>query len=99
MRIPAELKAIPRWVTWKTVRDEKKHFCCRTGKPAKVNDPATWTDFATASAYARKRGLGLGFAFVGDDICGVDLDDCRDPASGKLRPWASDLVRSFDTYT
>ena len=30
-----------------------------------------------------------------DNITGIDLDDCRDPETGELEAWATELVASF----
>jgi putative DNA primase/helicase len=103
--IAADLRAIPRWVTWRYVRGdgkwEKVPLSGTSGRRGDVNDPATWMSFQMALAHYRQHALsGIGFVFTrDDDLCGVDLDDCRDPASGDLQPWAWDIIRQFDTYT
>ena len=101
--IPSELKAIPRWLLWR-LED-------RAGKPsktpyqvsgalAKVNDPATWTNFDTALAAYRAGGWsGLGIALSGDDdLTGVDLDKCLNPNTGELDPEAARIVADLPTY-
>jgi hypothetical protein len=43
---------------------------------------------------------GLGFVFTEEDpYVGVDLDDCRDPHSGEIAPWALEIIRELDSYT
>jgi RecA/RadA recombinase len=43
---------------------------------------------------------GVGYLMTGPHgITGVDLDHCRDPATGKLDDWAAELVAQLDTYT
>ena len=43
---------------------------------------------------------GLGFMFSKDDqITGVDLDDCRNPETGVIVPWALEIVDKLGSYT
>ena len=60
-----------------------------------------FTGFHSAIAgMARLKAAGIGFVFLaGGPYCGVDLDDCRDPKTGKLADWAADVVRRLDSYT
>jgi putative DNA primase/helicase len=37
--------------------------------------------------------------FNGDGLLGVDLDHGRDPETGKLQDWASDIISELDSYT
>jgi len=106
MHIPAVLRRQPQWVCWRTEdRDgeaTKVPIDAQTGVYASVAEPATWTDFATAQQYARDTpGIaGVGFVFTGDDpYAGVDLDDCRDPATGDIADWAVAVLRQLDSYT
>jgi primase-polymerase (primpol)-like protein len=34
-----------------------------------------------------------------DHIVGIDLDHCRDPKTGKIEPWAQDIIETVDSYT
>lgn len=63
-KIPAELTDLPQWVCWRYENRNGK----RTKPPidpksndklvyAKSNDPATWSDFATAVAAAERLNL------------------------------------------
>ncbi len=103
--IPETLTTPDRWVCWAW---EKK--AGKWTKPLKQanhplrnassTDANTWTDFSTAVASAEQNGLGIGFVFDGsDDLIGIDLDDCRDPATGKLAGWALDFIDILKTYT
>ena len=68
-----ELKAQPRWLCHKN----KVPLSGRTGGAGSSTDPATWADFATATATAKRFRLdGVGLVFTGDDIVGIDLDKC-----------------------
>lgn len=101
--IPAKLKEIPQWVTWKYIwRKEgwqKVPFDPTTGEPAKSNVPSTWASFDTALKRARTYA-GIGYVFsAGDEFCGIDLDGCRDPKTQKWADWAKEIIREFDTYT
>jgi len=47
----------------------------------------------------RRKFAGVGFVLTEDDgYTGVDLDKCRDPATGKLDQWAEDIVALNETY-
>ncbi|HYT95319.1 MAG TPA: hypothetical protein VEL76_41760, partial [Gemmataceae bacterium] len=69
-------------------------------RQAKTNDSRSWSDFDKAvKAYRAGGWEGIGFVFSKDDpYCGVDLDDCRDPRTGDLDPWAVDLVAAMGGY-
>lgn len=92
--VPAELKALRQWVTWREeTRDSKqtKIPYQLNGQKAQSNNPDTWTDYQTACKY-RDRFSGIGFVFSADDtLCGIDLDNCLD-SQGKLKLWAEPIV-------
>nr|WP_256391474.1 hypothetical protein [Natronoarchaeum rubrum] len=72
------------------------------GQFASATDPSTWTSFETARDAATTDGeiAGVGFVFTNEDpLVGVDLDDCRDPATGVLEPWAESIVEALDSFT
>src|SRR5438874_2472903 len=102
--IPTELLSRDRWVAWRWWRKHRRWTKLpldpRTLKPAKTNDPATWGSFDEAlDGLRRGVAAGVGFVFAaGDGLVGVDLDDCRDPATGALTPFADDLVLRCRTY-
>ncbi len=103
--IPAALRERRQWVSWRWERPADKWtkvlINAATGKRAKINDASTWASFAEAEAHSRAAGLpGVGFVFSPDDgLCGVDLDDAIDPATGALKPWAAAVVAELGTYT
>lgn len=79
--IPQELRALPNWVCWKAIPDERAHSGVKkvpvnpkTGGQAMSNNPATWTDFDFAVREAPKYS-GLGFMFGNCEFFGVDIDD------------------------
>lgn len=102
--IPEELRRRPQWLVWKLEE--------RDGKPTKVpyiaggvgrassTDSETWRSFDEAvAALQTGRYDGVGFVFTsGDPYAGVDLDGCRDPETGVLEQWATEIVRNLDGY-
>ena len=104
--IPEDLKLIPKWVLWRYVKKTKPngtHVWAKVpfgidGKPASSTDPRTWTTYAAASgAYMLYDFDGLGIV-LGDDLHGIDLDDCRDPVTGKLTDFAQEVLDKVDGY-
>jgi primase-polymerase (primpol)-like protein len=93
--IPARLKEYPNWVCHSK---DKKPINPKTGRGAKANDPATWSDFETAVAYAEKHGYGVGFEFGQSPFAGVDIDGCID-SKGDASEKALAIVREFNSYT
>jgi archaellum biogenesis ATPase FlaH len=103
--VPAALRERPQWILWYTgERDGKPTkipLSVVTGEPAKSNDPATWTTFeASVDAYDPGRHSGIGYVFTADDpFCGIDLDGCRDPKTGRIAEWAREIIVRLDSYT
>lgn len=105
MQVPEALKAIPQWVCWRWVKKGGKWTKVpvnpHTGRAASTTDPSTWGDFATALAMDRRRFSrtdGIGFVFSDDELSGIDLDDCCDPITGQVQPWAQKIVEDSGTY-
>jgi hypothetical protein len=107
-QIPEELRNLPNWLVWKLEkragkngieRKTKVPYSARTGKYAKSNDPSTWSSFAEAEAAANAVGGydGIGFCLSGLFV-GIDLDGCREPETGVIEPWATELMHTLDTY-
>jgi primase-polymerase (primpol)-like protein len=102
--IPEEMRRRPQWAVWKYEK--------RDGKPTKVpyiaggvgrassTDSLTWRTFEEAvQALKTSRYDGIGFVFSsGDPFAGVDLDDCRNPETGELQPWAAKVVEDLGGY-
>jgi hypothetical protein len=105
--IPQCLRDVAHWVVWRAefVKDKWTKVPYRAAAPdqyAAVDDPSTWSSFATAlESYTRVETLdGIGYVLTGADaITGVDLDHCRDPETGTIGPWAQTIVARFSTYT
>jgi hypothetical protein len=90
----------PRWVCWRWEWRNGKW----TKPPiqpgnrypayAKSNDPTTWGTFAEA-VHRVTAGMvdGISFCLLGSNIAAVDLDHCRNRATGTIADWAQDIVR------
>ena len=102
------LTAANHWVIWRWTetspgaKPDKPLF--RASDPwrhASTQDPASWDSFAAAmGAVAAAEADGAGYV-LRDDATHVflDLDHCRDPATGTLADWALRLVEEADSYT
>lgn len=101
--IPGELKAIPHWLLWKLEGRAGKPSKIPyqiTGELARVNDPASWSEFETVlTAYLRGGWSGIGIVLTeDDDLVGVDLDKVLNPDTGELDPEAARIVADLPTY-
>lgn len=103
--IPDELIERRQWVAWRPGqrggKTTKIPINPHTGKQASSTGPATWGTFTQARERAGTiQGGGIGFVFAADDpYAGVDLDGCRDPATGAIADWARPIIRDLDSYT
>jgi hypothetical protein len=107
--IPAELRDRPQWVVWRyawTGAKWDKPLLSVRGGPASSTAPKTWATFDEAiKTYLLgaedDAGLdGIGFIPLPEDgLTIVDLDHCRDAATGEVEPWAAAIVAGLDTYT
>jgi putative DNA primase/helicase len=89
-------------------KKDKLPINARTGELAGVSEPNTWSTFATTLEACRRnqangrRVDGPTFFFRKDGLyryAGIDLDDCVDPETHILEPWAAELVKALDSYT
>jgi putative DNA primase/helicase len=97
--IPVSLRGSPQWVAWK---GDKIPVDPKTGRNAKANDPETWGTYRESLKYFRENDeiMGIGYQFSADDaFAGVDLDKCRDPETGKIEPWAQEIIERLNSYT
>ena len=103
--IPDELKVCPQCVNWKYARAgakwTKHPYDPRSGRKASSTNLLTWSPFdEVLRAYEVGDYDGVGFVFcTGDPYAGVDLDGCRDPETGEIEPWASEIIGCLDSYT
>ncbi len=96
----ADLRSVSRWVAWLDEKGRKIPYSVSGGKAA-VDNPTTWAVRDRASAHALGIGGNVGImlgALDGGCLGGVDLDGCRDPATGEIEPWARAIIGRFDTY-
>jgi hypothetical protein len=104
----ADLASVPQWVAWRNEeRDGKttKVPYFSPGMRAEANNPSTWLTHDAAVALAQiiingtGGGVGIELGPCGECwIIGVDLDACRDPATGVIEPWAMEVIERFGTY-
>jgi hypothetical protein len=108
-RIPAELRALPRWVVWRWVWKPDKNkgrggwdkppVAPDTGTPTDATNEAAWLTFDEAREASRRLGDGIGFALGKDSpYCGVDFDKVIDDR-GQVAGWARAIVDRLASYT
>ena len=99
--IPHQLTERPQWVCWRLkMRDGKPTkvpYTPGTERRASSTDLMTWRTFEEAlEAYEASEPMaydGIGFVFSSaDPFVGIDLDDCRDPETGEIAPWAQKII-------
>jgi putative DNA primase/helicase len=106
MIYPKELMERKQWVNWRLIpdkdggKDKKMPFNPVSGKGAASNNPATWTDYATAADAVERYGFtGVGFMFSRDDeFVGVDIDHCYDPETKTFNDTAKAIIARQPTY-
>ena len=99
------------WLVWKYDEREKSDGSTyltkvpldpETGAEGDATDEAITTSFEEAvEAHERlSQTDGVGFAFLEDDLLvGTDLDDVRDPETGKLNKLGRGVMTTLDSYT
>ena len=104
--IPDALKAVPQWVCWEYLDDDKGRFTKVPFEPsgdlpASSTDPLTWGEFAEAvrTYLLGDCGMdGIGFVLSGrDNFVGVDLDHCVNEQR-KILPWALKIIFELESY-
>jgi putative DNA primase/helicase len=96
--IPEELAERDQWVCWRLLERDgsmtKIPYVAGEDEWASSADSLTWRTFDEALASYERGGYdGIGFVFSsGDPFVGIDLDDCRDPESGEIAPWAKKII-------
>ena len=86
------LKQTNNWVLWNLTDGKKLPY--RANKPTKkaqTNDPTTWASYDVARK-AAKKPYGIGFVLRGCGIGAIDIDDCRDPKTGRIEKWAREIL-------
>ena len=102
--IPEQLTERPQWVCWRVVEREGKKptkvpYTPGTERRASSTDLMSWRTYWEAlDAYEAGEPPydGIGFCFCSaDPFVAVDLDDCRNPETGGIAPWAQKIADSF----
>lgn len=105
--IPVELKRIDRWVLWSFVSKTKKSGETKWDKVpftihgtfASTTDSSTWSTFEEVrDAFLLGDYDGVGIVINGQNFHGIDLDDCRDPATGALNDFAQSVLSRVKGY-
>jgi len=101
----SELCAMSNWVVWRWTKNgngkwSKPPFQSRfPSRLASNNMVTTWSSHAAAvEAVKNREADGVGFVLTGTEIVAIDLDHCRDPATGKIDPWAQALIEKAGSY-
>src|SRR5215211_5088668 len=103
-QLPDELRAQEQFVCWREeARDgdpTKVPYSVAGGKASTTN-PKTWAPLDAALSHAEEHGMaGVGFVFTRDDpFAGIDIDKCRNAATGEIEPWARKIVAALNSYT
>ena len=101
------LAHLPVWVGWREEQRDgdltKVPYDPRTGGTAKPDDSTTWATRGEAEFWsvANRGGVGIVLSQINRDcnLCGIDLDTCRDPTTGTFQGWAGEVIARFATYT
>jgi hypothetical protein len=104
------LTKLPNWVCWKWEwRVDKKKGTAGWTKPpfrpnvpsayARNNDPQTWGTYQQAlTAFETGQCDGIGFCLFGSNIAAFDLDNARDPVTGRIAVEATNYVTRTNSY-
>jgi hypothetical protein len=91
--VPQELKNKPRWITWSGDTKQKKPFISGTNTPASTSNPEHLVSYDLAVKNVQQ---GLGYPHLGfvpeQPYVGIDMDSCRNPETGSIQPWATELL-------
>jgi hypothetical protein len=100
------LKAQDHWVAWKY--EQKKGSDKLTKVPYQARHPnqkaastksETWASHAEAvTAFEQSRFDGIGFCLLNSGLAAFDVDDCRDPQTGKIDDWSEALIAKASSY-
>ena len=99
--IPDDIRAHPHWVLWGYIFEDgvwKKMPFTTNIKRASTSDPKTWASFDEVWDFAMLNpDYGIGIVLT-ENIDGIDLDDCRDTATGALTELANKTLTQVDGY-
>jgi primase-polymerase (primpol)-like protein len=104
--LPAALEPLTaeqRWLVWRWEARRKKsgeetswtkppYQARYPGQHARSDDPETWGTYVDAiDAVKAGNADGIGYALFGSDLGAVDLDKCRNAATGEVAVWAEEV--------
>ena len=103
--IPSELKQVDKWVVWKWQWRPKRNCWDKPPCSAITGTAPGWQN--NLAPFSRALELqssgafdGVGFVFQdAGKLVGIDLDDCRDPETGQIDPWALGVIATVNSYT
>jgi primase-polymerase (primpol)-like protein len=88
-----------RWEMRKAKRTKPPLRPLDPSRHASSRDPQTWTDFDTALAvHQAGAGEGVGLCLLNSDLAALDLDDCRNAASGAIEPAVQQIIDRAQSY-
>ena len=111
--IPAQLKILPQWVVWRYYWDDEAAKWTKVPFRPKdgiaTNDNNKEAKYWTSVDFAYQRYLdgqseswrfdGIGFVLLPENqLTGFDLDHCRNPKTGEVKPWAQAIIQQAPTY-
>jgi len=103
--IPPELKVLPNWGMWRYELTKDSEWTKVPYRPdrlgrARSNDPRTWANFDVCLTNYQGGFDGIGFFLAKEvGIVGIDIDNCRDPVTGKITDEANRIVCQVNSYT
>ena len=110
--VPPELWEFPAWLTWHWQWDPNKQKWTKRPKTIVRDDETGKRSYNIAhclrplsvvlSFLDTRPKWGLGISFHANKpypIVGIDLDDCRNPKTGKLTDRARQIVEEINSYT
>ena len=104
----SDLAPLPIWAAWGGKIKSPVNPKSAARANASVSNPATWASRNRAERKAATfantdlRGVGLRLSTTampeGMTLAGLDLDGCRDAATGTVAPWAQTIIDRLGSY-
>jgi primase-polymerase (primpol)-like protein len=103
----APLRNQKAWCVWKfeppvnggTKPTKVSYYANAPTRRASTTQLKNWDSFEAALTVMRSGGFdGIGYLLAGGLVAALDIDNCRDPATGAIIPWAQKLIDAPRTY-